>query len=315
MGDKINSIVTSRRFWAALASIIVVALKDKLPFDEEQITQIVLAIGAWIVGESLRSSQDIGRIVRSVALLAVLSCCLGSVAQAQIDLSYKKAQSLVGATAPRVIGDRIIIGEDSKPQVSVVAVIKVSSKDRYRIKARKSLFETAELVALTEHEYMLAGEGEYLIEVASVDHDASVKIQIGKDPPKPDPKPEPKPDPIPDPKPVPDIGNEYNVGAVALQNAPKDVSNARTLAASYRRNAARLYGQGGLADIQAVIKLVDVDFNAKTCTTREVCEAWAKWKTVVSNALTAEQTKRKTFTRQDWWASLNEIATALEGVK
>jgi hypothetical protein len=57
MPTIINSLITSRRFWAAVASIAVVVLKDKLPIPEEQITNIVLAIGAWIVGESLRSSQ------------------------------------------------------------------------------------------------------------------------------------------------------------------------------------------------------------------------------------------------------------------
>lgn len=57
MNDVIQSMVRSRRFWAAVASIAVVVLKDKLPIPEEQITNIVLAIGAWIVGESLRSSQ------------------------------------------------------------------------------------------------------------------------------------------------------------------------------------------------------------------------------------------------------------------
>ena len=57
MNEIFNSLIKSRRFWAAVASIAVVVLKDRLPIPEEQITNIVLAIGAWIVGESLRSSQ------------------------------------------------------------------------------------------------------------------------------------------------------------------------------------------------------------------------------------------------------------------
>lgn len=61
MPPVIDSLIKSRRFWAAVASIAIVLLKDKLPFPvtDEQITNAVLAIGAWIVGESLRSSQAV----------------------------------------------------------------------------------------------------------------------------------------------------------------------------------------------------------------------------------------------------------------
>lgn len=54
-----KSLVKSRRFWVTVASVAVIFFKDKIPgIDEDQITAIVLAIGAWVVGESLRSSQD-----------------------------------------------------------------------------------------------------------------------------------------------------------------------------------------------------------------------------------------------------------------
>ncbi len=52
-----DSLIKSRRFWVAVSAIAVVLFKDKLPIDEEQLQQIILAIGAWIVGESLRSSK------------------------------------------------------------------------------------------------------------------------------------------------------------------------------------------------------------------------------------------------------------------
>jgi hypothetical protein len=313
--DKIKSLITSRRFWMLIASVLVVAFKDKLPLDEEQITQVVLAIGAWIVGESLRSSEDIGRIVRSVLLVAMLSIASGSMAQAQIDLSYIKAKSLVGATAPRIIGDRIIIGEDSQPTVSVVAVITVKSGERYKIKARKTLFENAELVKLTDAEYMLAGDGEYLVEAVSVDSDATLKIVLGPSPePTPEPKPDPpKPDPTPTPK--PDVGNDYNVGAISIKTAPSDPVMARSIATWYRVGASKLFGQGGLADITTILKEIDASFAAKQCKDRATCEQWGRWKIAVSNALQAEQVRRKTYSRQDWYASLVEIAASLEAVK
>lgn len=57
MKTILENLINSRRFWAAVASIAVVALKDKIPLTEEQITMLVMTVGAWIVGESLRSSN------------------------------------------------------------------------------------------------------------------------------------------------------------------------------------------------------------------------------------------------------------------
>ncbi len=49
-------ILQSKRFWLTVASVIAVAAKDYLPLTEEQIQQIVLALGAWVIGDSLRST-------------------------------------------------------------------------------------------------------------------------------------------------------------------------------------------------------------------------------------------------------------------
>ncbi len=59
MKEKINSLVKSRRFWVAAAGVAVVFLKEAVgvPLSEDQITQLVLLAGSWIVGESLRSSE------------------------------------------------------------------------------------------------------------------------------------------------------------------------------------------------------------------------------------------------------------------
>jgi hypothetical protein len=54
----LNDLIKSKRFWAAVAGIAVVVAKDRLPIalDEQQITMIVMAIGSWIVGDSLRAT-------------------------------------------------------------------------------------------------------------------------------------------------------------------------------------------------------------------------------------------------------------------
>lgn len=52
-----QDLVKSKRFWAAIAAILVVVVRDKfpnLPFSEDQISQIVMVVAAWIVGDSLR---------------------------------------------------------------------------------------------------------------------------------------------------------------------------------------------------------------------------------------------------------------------
>jgi hypothetical protein len=51
----LSDLVKSKRFWAVAAMVAVVVLKDKVPLDEQQITNLVMAVGAWIVGDSLRS--------------------------------------------------------------------------------------------------------------------------------------------------------------------------------------------------------------------------------------------------------------------
>lgn len=57
--DKINKLFSSRRFWAAVAAVAVIAAGDKTGFTPEQITQFVMAVGAWIFGESLRSTNQV----------------------------------------------------------------------------------------------------------------------------------------------------------------------------------------------------------------------------------------------------------------
>jgi hypothetical protein len=245
----------------------------------------------------------------AISVLAFFFFCGQSLAQ--IELSYTAAKSLVGATTPRIVGDRILIGDDSKPQISPVAVLKVKSSEKFRIKARKSLFETAELIALSEDEFLLFGDGEYLVEAISLNHERSLKVVVGGGSVDPDP---PKPIP-PKPDPVPDVANDYNVGVVALTKAPNDVVIAKQLAASYRINAGKLFGQGGLSDIQAILNQIAKDFSAKQCKDQATCQQWEAWRSAVQTALSAEQVRRKTFTRQDWYACLNEISNALEAVK
>ena len=120
-----------------------------------------------------------------------------SIVSAQIEISYTTAKVLTGVVAPRIVGDRVIVADDSKPQVTSVAIVKVVSTEKVRVKARKSLFETTEMVPISETEYLLSGQGKFLVEAVSASWDRSFVILVGNEvnPPNPpdvdndDPKP------------------------------------------------------------------------------------------------------------------------------
>jgi len=59
MPSFLNDLIKSRRFWVSLGGIAVVVLKDrmKLPLSEDQILDLAVLVGSWVVGESLRSSS------------------------------------------------------------------------------------------------------------------------------------------------------------------------------------------------------------------------------------------------------------------
>jgi len=58
MGDKIKALVKSRRFWAAIGSVIVVVLQDTIGLDPATSNSIVAVAVAWIVGDSLRVTES-----------------------------------------------------------------------------------------------------------------------------------------------------------------------------------------------------------------------------------------------------------------
>lgn len=56
-----NELFYSKRFWLAVAAVITVVLKDRLPVSEDQVQQLVLVIASWIVGDSLRATDPVKR--------------------------------------------------------------------------------------------------------------------------------------------------------------------------------------------------------------------------------------------------------------
>ena len=52
--NKLASLFKSRRFWAALASLLGIIIAHVSGIDATTIEKIVLVVSAWIVGDSLR---------------------------------------------------------------------------------------------------------------------------------------------------------------------------------------------------------------------------------------------------------------------
>tara|TARA_R110002020_G_scaffold217969_2_gene425764 strand:+ start:966 stop:1142 length:177 start_codon:yes stop_codon:yes gene_type:complete len=58
MLNKIKTLVNSRRFWVAVGGVVFVVTDGVgLPLTAENINHVVLIAGAWIVGDSLRTTE------------------------------------------------------------------------------------------------------------------------------------------------------------------------------------------------------------------------------------------------------------------
>jgi len=57
MTDKLKTLVKSRRFWAAIGTVVVVVLNDTLGIPEDTANTIVAMGIAWIVGDSIRATE------------------------------------------------------------------------------------------------------------------------------------------------------------------------------------------------------------------------------------------------------------------
>jgi hypothetical protein len=142
-------------------------------------------------------------------------------------LSYVKAKTIVGATSPEVLtGGRILVEDDSKISISTVAVIKVVSSERVRLRAQKALREYAELVPLGESvdettkiitsRFLLPGEGSFVIDAMSFSWDRSIDILLGPEPKPVPPEPEPQPQPDVPPDAFDNIGQRIAKWSVGL---------------------------------------------------------------------------------------------------
>lgn len=250
-------------------------------------------------------------------LSIILLLCLASSAFAQVETTVTRKKALLGVTNPQVQGNRILVGDDSNVSVSDVVLLEVKSDYKFqRVKARQN-GNRVEPEKLGENVYLFAGAGAYVVEVTVFDpdkgiDDAEIKFDIGGKP-KP-PEPDPTPDPEPEPEPKPDVvPNDYGVGQLTYDLAPADAANAAKFAKAYRDGAGQLFGVGGqLRSIDRILADLKATVDGRQCADLAKCAKWGEWKTKLDAAIKAEQTRRGSFSRDDWFAALNEIAKALE---
>ena len=250
----------------------------------------------------------------------ILLLCLASLASAQVETVVTRKKALLGVTNPQIQGTRILVGDDSNVSVTDVVLLEVKSDYKFqRVKALQN-GNRIDPEKLADSVYLFAGTGRYLVEVTVFDpergiDDAEVKFEIGKPlPPGPEPKPEPEPDP--EPKPDIDVPNDYGLGLLTIQLAPSDTANAAKFAAAYQNGAGKLFGVGGqLRDISSIVADINTVIAGRQCADLAKCEQWGKWKLQLDAAIKAEQSKRGSFSRDDWYKALTEVATALEAVR
>jgi|GEM_PF-3315865 len=126
-----------------------------------------------------------------------------------ISVEIKKVKALSGLENLQTYQTLILFDDKSSLSFADAAKLNVSTSAKFvKVKARKNLFENAEIKKLTDYEYLLVGSGKYAVEITTFDpekgiDEKTVVIEIGETPapaPVPNPTPNPTPAPIPDDK-------------------------------------------------------------------------------------------------------------------
>ena len=61
VNDKVKTLIVSRRFWLAVSGVVFVAVQSVFPdIDQDTVNNVVVIVGSWIVGDSLRETKPNG---------------------------------------------------------------------------------------------------------------------------------------------------------------------------------------------------------------------------------------------------------------
>ncbi len=267
----------------------------------------------------------------AVALLCMVGCDPCCYAQLKVDVTPIKL--ITGLTNPTLAGPYVLIDDKSTPQTATGAIVSVSTgaKQYGTVRVQGETIPTLEPVELTRidsNNYLVLTPGVHRIEVFASDPGfdmVRVRVTVGAAPTPNPPTPNP-PTPTP-PGPGPsDIGNAYNIGLAAYQNAPADPGHAKAYAKIYRDAANFLYGIPSYKFIvsdneahardpnRSVTAWLDREMALIKCVDQAKCAQWGTWRTKVAAAFVDSQKARGSYTREDWFQAFNEVAAALEKV-
>ncbi len=274
-------------------------------------------------------------------ILIALLACYASVAQAELTVTQKAAQTVV-TTTPEIVtqvqtvdGDAVgaAVREVGPAIVSAPApavVVQIKSDRDFKTSLVKIKCATATVSLVEAGVYVVSTPGTHVLDVNVISEqplqwdDELVTVVVGEGPNPPDP-PGPKP-PEPPTPPVPPVPNDYGIGAIAYASAPHDVATAAKMASIYRQSGDFLFGIPSLKFIvssnqqhasdpnRSIMAWITQQYGLVQCPDVETCKQWSKWKADVRDAFLASQANRQ-FTRQDWYAAFNEVCKALAEVK
>jgi hypothetical protein len=278
-----------------------------------------------IKSQPVRSVVFAGNIFLAFFLFSDSS--FAQILESTASVSASVRHKIAGIADPQVFGDSILVEKIDGQQISLqpVGIVRVLSKDsglKIKLRASDAARNPLEVKSLGSGFWEVSGSGRIWIEVTVFDfkrdifEDQSFVLDI--DGSIPGPGPGPNPGPTPD-----DVPNKYGLGSVAFSKAPREASTAKEYARIYRQSADFLYGRPSLKSVYSPKHedatnpdknlLAWIVVQQKAISTSN-SDGWKVWHSAINEALIAAQ-KKTQFSREDWFAALNEISLALEKVK
>jgi len=253
----------------------------------------------------------------ATAWLLIASACFG-----QVEVKSGTYYQLDGLGKITQVGNLTLVAAPPTITVKPVGVIRVETEAaNIEVAISDSARVPFEATKLDNKTWIINKPGRWWVDVTAIDFEKNIYgrksavIDVGE---APGPGPNPPP-----PSPVP---NEYGVGKVAYENAPRDVASAVKFAAIYRQASDFLFGVPSLKFIESnssvhasdpnrsVMAWIKQQYDLVQCPDVETCKQWTTWKLKINEAMLESQ-RRRAFTRQDWYSAFREIANAVEQVK
>jgi len=145
----------------------------------------------------------------------------------------------------RTVDGRLFCDRESKPTIKPRGLIEVPDTARNVVIAAIKLpnFDAGKVIKISDRQWLIEDSGKWIVGISGEGITTPLLVLDVQPTPAPGPGPTPNPDPLPPPTPS-DIANEYNLGKLAFEKAPKgEVFAAQSLQKFYKDGADRVYGE------------------------------------------------------------------------